>query len=585
MAAQLTAMRHFRLLLILLAATKCQLVAAQTTNAPSMAPTTHSAEEKSESSLGEQVWEIARLVILCLAMVLLLYVLVRLMRFQEQLAKPNGLERLHAARSRVAACTIGFDGREGMERWSEAGKRESLASTREGFWDSNFVAGWSLVKQTGTFEPFQDPDPEGVEWPPDGLKQWRIAGERKSLLGTRAGVWDPTFFAGWSRVKQTGTFEPFQDPDPEGVEWPPDGLKQWHIAGERKSLLGTRAGVWDRKLSGGWSEVQMSGTVLRQQRETMKAEEQEEEQERQKERQEEAAKEKEKGEEERQQARMENDAKGRGGGGGGRGGEGGPGEGRNEKAKHMKSRHEVSFAVGFQDIASVADFNDEKQRLFVDSLAAALLPPSSGAGAQARIATVTAGSVNVQTRVEGLASADAASAVAGRVKSGGGALFDESVFGRFTVSEPICEVLDEHPPPAGAAEDDTAEEEAGGSLDQQQQQHHHHPSSHPPIHPRMHSFIHTLDYTFACTLRCQSGDVTAATVVWNYCCNLGPLASGSSAKVVVWDNDGGFSDDERLGEVAVPLSYPGVAAAWLAMSNLGSDNPGGGRVQVSYSYY
>ena len=59
----------------------------------------------------------------------------------------------------------------------------------------------------------------------------------------------------------------------------------------------------------------------------------------------------------------------------------------------------------------------------------------------------------------------------------------------------------------------------------------------------------------------------------------------SSVKVVVWDNDGGWSANERLGEVHVPTSHPGFPETVFTMTNLGQHNSRGGRVTVSASYY
>ena len=58
----------------------------------------------------------------------------------------------------------------------------------------------------------------------------------------------------------------------------------------------------------------------------------------------------------------------------------------------------------------------------------------------------------------------------------------------------------------------------------------------------------------------------------------------TDVKVEVWDNDGGWSQDERMGEVHFKPTYPGFRNTWYTITDLGSDNQGGGRVFVSASY-
>ena len=41
-------------------------------------------------------------------------------------------------------------------------------------------------------------------------------------------------------------------------------------------------------------------------------------------------------------------------------------------------------------------------------------------------------------------------------------------------------------------------------------------------------------------------------MTWNYCCNM-YASTACEVKVEVWDNDGGWSVDEKMGEVIEPL--------------------------------
>eukprot|EP00966_Prymnesium_polylepis_P201165 4661183-Prymnesium_polylepis.1 len=65
---------------------------------------------------------------------------------------------------------------------------------------------------------------------------------------------------------------------------------------------------------------------------------------------------------------------------------------------------------------------------------------------------------------------------------------------------------------------------------------------------------------------------------------MGTASSTQSVKVRVYDHDGGWTRDEYLGEATSTIGPGLMDSRWFAMTNLGRHNPGGGRIELRYSF-